>query len=119
MVGKFSGTVNFSGTTLISQGGYDFYIAKFTPGGVLSWIKTFGGAYDNVANSVAVDGGDNIFVAGYFVGSMNLGGTTLVSGGGTTSPDMFLAQLKSCRAPNWAKNVCGGICNNPNIEGGG
>jgi hypothetical protein len=114
MVGKFSGTVNFAGTTLISQGGYDFYVAKFNSAGALSWIKTFGGTYDNVANSVAVDGVDNILVTGYFVGSMNLGGTTLVSGGGTTSPDMFLAKLNSAGTLSWAKRFGGAFGNYAN-----
>jgi hypothetical protein len=114
MVGKFSGTVNFSGTTLTSQGGYDFYVAKFNSNGALTWVKTYGGSFDNVANSVAVDSADNIIVAGYFVGSMNLGGTTLVSGGGTTSPDMFLAKFNSAGTPSWSKRFGGAFGNYAN-----
>jgi CheY-like chemotaxis protein len=114
VVGKFSGTVNFSGTTLTSQGGYDLYIAKFNPNGSLMWVRSFGGMYDNVANSVAIDSTDNVIVTGYFVGSMSFGGTTLVSGGGNSTPDMFVAKFNSSGTHVWSKRFGGAFGNYAN-----
>ena len=56
------------------------------------WAKGFGSIYDDLANAVAVDGGGNALVTGYFQNTMDLGGQ-----GGTLNTagqsDMFVVGL--------------------------
>lgn len=57
-----------------------------------SWVETGGGLDDDVVNDVDTDDSGNIFVTGYFRGSMNFQDTTVNSAGGK---DFFLAKLDS------------------------
>lgn len=52
--------------------------------------KRFGSTAEQVITSVAVDGGGNVIVTGSFAGTIDFGGGTLTSAGGT---DIFLAKL--------------------------
>ena len=111
MAGKFSGSVNFAGTTLNSAGSFDVFVAKFNVDGTLAWIHSFGVMYDNVADGVAVDAADNILVTGYFVGTMDLGGGLLTSGGGNNNPDVFVAKFSNAGAHIWSKRFGGAYSN--------
>jgi fibronectin type 3 domain-containing protein len=113
-VGKFIGTINYAGTSLTAVGGYDFFIAKFTPSGTLSWVRSYGGAFDNIASSVAVDGSDNIIITGEFAGSMNVGGGTLTSGGGNNGTDVFVAKYTPDGGHIWSKSFGGAYGNQAN-----
>ncbi|MGE0403527.1 MAG: SBBP repeat-containing protein [Kofleriaceae bacterium] len=47
-----------------------------------AWVKHYGGAeFGNGISAVATDGAGNVYVTGYFFGTINLGGTDLVSSG--------------------------------------
>ncbi|HKW15772.1 MAG TPA: SBBP repeat-containing protein, partial [Candidatus Krumholzibacteria bacterium] len=74
--GDFQGTINFTGlsqNTLTSVAGYDFYIAKFDAAGNFLWSQRFGKDGDQHVTSLATDPSGNLYVAGYFYGSMDLG----------------------------------------------
>ena len=58
----------------------------------LSWVKTGGELDDDGVNDVDTDAAGNIFVTGYFRGSMNFQSTIVTSAGGK---DFFLAKLDS------------------------
>jgi hypothetical protein len=111
VAGKFSGSVNFGGTILTSSGAYDLFVAKFNVDGSMAWVRRFGGIYDNVATSVAVDGADNVLVTGYFVGAMDLGGGLLTSGGGNNNPDVFVVKFSGAGAHVWSKRFGGAYGN--------
>jgi hypothetical protein len=81
VTGYFTGTVDFGGGTLTSEGGYDIFVAKFDMNGGHVWSDRFGDASDDVARSVAIDPTGNIFVTGYFAGNVNFGGGLLASSG--------------------------------------
>ncbi|HYD21591.1 MAG TPA: SBBP repeat-containing protein, partial [Flavipsychrobacter sp.] len=71
-----SGTSNFLGT-------YDFLLAKFTLGGVLTYDWAIGAAGDEVSYQLERDASGNIYMSGYtssFSGVANVGQTTY--GGG-------------------------------------
>jgi hypothetical protein len=92
-VGGFAGTVDFGGGPLASLGD-DVFVAKLTADGTHVWSKRFGDP-DNQsktqwATSVAIDGGGNIFLTGYFEGKINFGCGVLTSAGDT---DVFVARL--------------------------
>jgi hypothetical protein len=65
-----SGAVFVAGRTdapisagLSHGGGSDAYLMKLDASGALAWSKQFGGAGDDAATALAVDGGGNVFVA--------------------------------------------------------
>lgn len=63
-VGSYTGTLSIGGQSITSLGNTDFYVAKMTPDGSLSWLKSGGSNAIEEANAVAVDASGNVFVAG-------------------------------------------------------
>ncbi len=49
---------------LVHEGVIDAYIAKYTPTGQLSWIKSFGGVWADTGRAIAIGGNGNIYVTG-------------------------------------------------------
>jgi hypothetical protein len=74
----------------------------------LAWAQAFGSEGDEVAMSVAVDGQNNVLLAGYFEGVMDVdpgpGEQLLISNG---QNDMFLKKLDADGALIWALHVGG------------
>lgn len=99
-VGSFQGSVYFGGQTLTSAGNQDIFVVKFAPSGEHLWSVSFGSANDQSATSVAVDSLGNIFITGYFIGSLSLDKELKSSG---ASKDVFVAKLDSQGVPKWSK----------------
>jgi hypothetical protein len=68
--------------------------------GTLQWPLRFGDAADQYLTGVAVDGGGNVLLAGYFTGTFDLGGSPLASAG---SVDAFVAKLDASGHHVWSK----------------
>jgi len=64
------------------------------------WSQHFGDAGFQQSYAVAVDGSGNVIVAGQFTGTVNFGGSDLVSAG---SNDIFLAKFNSVGVHQWSK----------------
>jgi hypothetical protein len=65
------------------------------------WAHTYGDPSQQSANSVAVDAAGEVYVAGSFIGGMQVpGGINLTSAG---SYDMFLLKFKADGTPIWGK----------------
>ena len=64
------------------------------------WSKIFGDSSDQGAGVVGTDGSGNVYVAGTFQGTVQLGQTTLISAG---SSDIFLVKLSAEGEPLWSK----------------
>ena len=101
VVGSFASAMTLRGINLTSQGGKDVFVAKLNSTGDPGWVKSFGGSSDQFAMSVAVDATGNIFVAGFFAGSMTAGMTTLTAAGGN---DAFVLKFAPNGAVLWAKS---------------
>jgi len=75
-VGYFEGTVDFDpGSAVVevtTNGGRDAFLSKYTPSGNFMWVNTWGGAETDSAASVVVSSSDDIFIAGSFMGTMDL-----------------------------------------------
>lgn len=69
-----------------------------------SWAKKLANTNDDAALADATDASGNVYVAGYFSGSITLGSTTLNSNGGV---DGYLAKYSPSGALLWAKNIGG------------
>jgi uncharacterized protein (AIM24 family) len=102
LTGRFQGSVDFGGGVLRSaHASYpDVFVAKYSPSGGHLWSRAFGGTYNDVANSVSVDGSGNIILTGYFTGSTDFGGGTLYSAGG--SLDIFVAKYSATGNHIWS-----------------
>jgi hypothetical protein len=75
VAGNYTGNPNFNpgGTpvTLTSAGQTDIFVAKYAPSGLLSWVKSAGGALADTATGIAVDASGNVYVTGTFQGLAN------------------------------------------------
>ncbi|NUO47490.1 MAG: hypothetical protein HOV80_01395 [Polyangiaceae bacterium] len=65
-----------------------------------NWSKRFGDANSQIGHRVAADASGNVFLAGYFTGTINLGGAPLTSAGGD---DVFLAKFDAAGNHVWSK----------------
>lgn len=92
VAGAFSGSITFGATTLTSAGAADAFIAKLDPSGNAVWAKRFGDAKAQSALAVAVDTNGFVIVAGFFLGTINLGGSTFTAPG-CCFEDVFLAKF--------------------------
>ena len=125
VVGQAKGTIDFGGGALTSAGEWDVFVAKLDPNGNHLWSKRFGDAADQRASEVAVDAAGNVFVTGWFQGTMNFGGSNLTSAGAF---DVFVAKFAPNGSHLWSKQfgnnfyqVSGGIATDPmgNVVVGG
>jgi hypothetical protein len=106
--GSFGGSASLGGTTLVSAGGQDIAIARYSGAtGAHLWSARFGGAGDDAGNAVAVDAGGNVFFTGYFRGKNVPFGTTLLSDAMTTDGNAFLVKLAGAGGVTWAMNFPG------------
>jgi hypothetical protein len=101
IVGSFSGTVNFGGVGLVAQG-TDVVLAKYNSAGVHLWSKRFGGTAADQGYAVALDPSGNIFIAGYYQGTANFGGTNLTASG---TSDIFIAEYNAAGAHQWSRSL--------------
>jgi hypothetical protein len=90
ITGSFTGTVDFGGGPIASNGGADAFIVKLDEDGDFGWARSFGGLLDDQANGIAVDPANGVVVAGaYQSATIDFPGDTLVNGG---LSDLFLAE---------------------------
>jgi PKD repeat protein len=103
VAGRLTGTANFGGGNLVANGTSDMAVAKYAGAtGAHVWSKRFGGAYDDTASAVAVDGAGSVYFTGYFRGTVDFGGGPL-SVPYTSDLDTFVAKLTSAGQYAWAK----------------
>jgi hypothetical protein len=105
-------------TTNVANGSYTFYMRGFdsannqgssatntvtisnsAPVTSNTWVYGYGGTGTDIGSVIAMDGSDNIYVAGVFTGSASFGGSTLTNAGGT---DLFLAKYSSAGIHQWS-----------------
>jgi hypothetical protein len=103
--GYFAGTADFGAGLLTSAGAYDLFLAKYSPAGVCLWSKRFGSAAGSeTPMAAALDSNGNIFVAGAFVSTIDVGGGALINAG---QKDIFLAKYSASGQYLWSKRFGG------------
>jgi hypothetical protein len=92
VTGSFMGSIDLGGGLMTSAGSNDVLVAKYSSTGAHLWSKRIGNASDQQGRGIAVDAAGDVYVTGYFVGSLDFGGGALTSAG---SRDMFILKLSS------------------------
>ncbi|MFO0593155.1 MAG: SBBP repeat-containing protein [Polyangiaceae bacterium] len=106
VTGRFGGSFSIGGSVLMSAGGYDMFVAKLDPSGTPLWAKRFGdAAIYQEGLDITSDAQGDVIVAGYFEGTMNVGGVVLTSSGAT---DAFVMKLDPNGDTLWAKRFGAG-----------
>lgn len=103
VAGGFASSVNFGGGTIMSLGGVDSYIAKYSSQNALLWAKTIGTSGDERIYGVAVDSQNNVIVTGSFMRTVDFGGISLTASDpyGQSQPDAFVAKYSPSGALLW------------------
>lgn len=105
VTGKFTDAVDFdpSGLTasMISNGGSDGFVAKYSASGVYQWVQTFGTSVADGGKKIVVNGGD-AYISGFYGGTNQAYfckrdaanfGTLLYQKTLTGTADVFVADL--------------------------
>jgi hypothetical protein len=92
VTGFFYGTISFGTSTVSSNGYFDIFTAKLDTQGNWLWALSAGSAsYQDVANAIAIDYENNVYLTGWYQGTASFGSTNLTSVG--SSNDIFVAKL--------------------------
>ena len=104
--GFMCGNVNYINQyTLSGFGGEDIYVAGYDTYGNCAWAKCFGGTANDRGNTIIYNGGNYLYVSGYFSGTASFDSITLTSNGGF---DLFLAKISIFTGDvQWVKNYGG------------
>jgi hypothetical protein len=112
VTGRFITSVDFGGGVLSSAGNSsDIFLASYDTNGNHRWSKGFGSTSGDSSHGLAVDSSDNIYITGYFEGTVSFGGLPVSSV--ATGYDCFIASLDSNGQHIWSKAFAG-----PSIVGG-
>lgn len=108
IAGRFEGTIAFGATNIISAGGQDVFIAKYSNSGSLSWVKRAGGAGLDFASAIALDANGNPVITGSFADFSNptatFESTTITT---TGMRDVFIAKYDTTGGLIWVKKAGG------------
>ena len=105
LVAGFTGTVNLGDCgTYTSNGQNDIIVVQFDSDTAdCQWVQHFGGTANDLGYALALDSDNNLILAGFFSGEMDIGEDHLTSQG---LADIFLAKLDASDNgnPQWANN---------------
>jgi hypothetical protein len=90
-----------------SNGEFDIFLSKFGSGGSHLWTNTFGGAFSEFGDSVAVDSAGNVYVTGRYIGVIDFDPGPGYDYHTAEGKDIFLCKFNSRGAFQWA-NTWGG-----------
>ncbi len=100
--GTFSGSVDFGGGLLTSDGGNDIFVLALDESGQHLWSKRAGDVGSDLVGSMAVDPDGSVYLTGRFSYFIDFGSGSLSSAGGD---DLFAVKLDHFGDPEWAENA--------------
>ena len=110
--GSFGGTVDFDPgegeLNITSEGKVDLFVSKLDPEGNVKWVHTFGSSVENdVPYNIDTDSNGNVFISGYFGGTIDFDPGEGVSELTPIDQDMstFLLKLDTNGEYEWAINT--------------
>jgi hypothetical protein len=93
LTGRFQGTIDFGGGPLVSEGDDDLFVAKLDAEGKHLWSRRYGNDKTQWGAAVAASGSDEVFLGGFFKGSVDFGGGALTAQSFDTN--LFIAKLRT------------------------
>jgi hypothetical protein len=111
IAGIFTDTIDFdpgpASYTIASKGNFDLYIAKYDNSGNFLWAGATGAAQEDRAQYLTLDASGNIFLTGYFSGTVDFDLGTGVQNITSADPyrSMFVAKYDNAGNYIWAKCV--------------
>jgi hypothetical protein len=105
ITGYLKGSATFGAATFSSTSAVeDAFIVKYDTSGIALWGFSEGGSSQDYGQSIVCDQNENIFVTGYFGGTVNFGVASLTSVG---SRDIFVAKYNASGSTVWAARAGG------------
>jgi hypothetical protein len=102
IAGHASSAVDLGGGPLVSQGGFDAFVAKLDPDGAHLWSKSYGSSTNENASSIAVDASGDVVLAGGYTSTLDLGGGPLPDA--SIEGDVFVAKLSGATGAHlWSR----------------
>jgi len=99
VAGLVESTMTLAGNELVPIGADDVLVASFDATGSYRWAQRFGAPAQSAhATAIAIDGADNVYVAGIASGAIDFGGAAIGTGGTT-----FTASFDSTGAYRWSR----------------
>ena len=92
--GFLGGAGSIGGTALPAGGSF---VVSLTSAGVFSWVRAFGAT---TIGGIATDSTGNLLVGGHFTGTVNVGGSDLLSAGAS---DVLFARYSAANAHIWSE----------------
>jgi hypothetical protein len=99
VAGSFWGTIDFGGGPLSSAGGYDIFLATFSPDGTHLASRAWGDAEWQQPRALKVAPDGSVLMGGTFRGTLSFGSALLTSAG---DKDAFAVKLNSDGSEVWA-----------------
>ncbi|HLP27824.1 MAG TPA: T9SS type A sorting domain-containing protein [Candidatus Didemnitutus sp.] len=106
LTGAMSQTTTFDTQTLTANGenASDIFLCRMSKDGAIELLKNYGGTFEDVGYSVAVDAKNNVFIGGYYDSTTTIGANVEESAGGR---DGFAARIMFNGDIDWIRS-CGG-----------
>jgi hypothetical protein len=104
VTGHFRNTVSFGSTDLVSDGGWDIFLARLSSNGYWSWARQAGAGGSDYAYAITTDSSNYVYITGSFAGTATFGSTNLTGSGGS---DIFVAKLSSGGSWVWVAKAGG------------
>ncbi|RLB60994.1 MAG: hypothetical protein DRI90_12415 [Deltaproteobacteria bacterium] len=104
VTGAFAGSFEIGGSSIMSQGLTDVFVAKIDAAGVLSWLHGYGDTAHQRARDIAITPLDHVVVVGDFLGAINLGGAPLDAVDGSKA---FVLKLRGDGHHAWSTSLGG------------
>ena len=113
VAGGFQGKIDLGGGPLSSMSIADIFLARFKGDGSHVWSKSFKSSSYALSDGLGIDGDGEVYLAGYFTGSLDLGGGQLVAPG--LSKDGFVAKFTAAGGHVWSQRF--GDTQNQEVHG--
>ncbi|MDI3285893.1 hypothetical protein [Polyangium sp. 15x6] len=107
VVGQFDGTAAIGSKTLTSAGGADLFLLSLTPSGSVRWAKSIGGPGNDGGTGAGVDAAGNVYVAGYFEGTVDFGLPMPAMPIKAAGSDAFVASFDADGQVRWMQPISG------------
>lgn len=105
ITGWFKDTCSFSDSTVISNGSYDMFVAKYDITGTIQWVRSGGGSLDDYGNRATVTSDGGVTVAGSFKSNFTASGLQMNSNG---NRDALICHYAPDGQLIWMKGIGGG-----------